>query len=116
MRLLIPLLAVAVLSAEESTTTFAKVQPILEASCVKCHGAKKPKHDLRLDSLEGVLKGGKELGPAAIAGKPDQSPLLKVLRLPADDEVSMPPKGKGEQLSDEQVALIRKWISEGAKP
>lgn len=116
MRYLIPLLAVAILSAEESATTYAKVKPLLDTACVNCHGSKKAKHDLRVDTVEGILKGGKKLGSAVVAGKPDESPLIKVLTMPRKEKLAMPPEGQGEPLTEEQVALVKKWISEGAKP
>lgn len=116
MRHLILILAVAAVAAEESPLTFSQIKPILETNCVSCHGAKKAKHNLRLDTVEGVLRGGKELGPGVVAGKPDESPLIKVLGLPRTNKLSMPPKDQGDPLSDEQVARLKKWISDGAKP
>ena len=54
---------------------FAKViQPMFDAHCVSCHGPKKEKGKLRLDSLELTLKGGKN--PTFTIGKPDSSMLL----------------------------------------
>ena len=35
------------------------IQPILQTTCVECHGPKKTKAQLRLDSAAGVLKGGR---------------------------------------------------------
>src|SRR5690242_761426 len=56
-----------------------KVRPVLAAQCYKCHGEAKQLGGLRLDTAEGVRKGGGR-GPVLIAGKPDQSLLLQVLR------------------------------------
>ncbi|MEI6247837.1 MAG: c-type cytochrome domain-containing protein, partial [Verrucomicrobiota bacterium] len=54
---------------------YAKViQPLFEAHCVSCHGPKKEKGKLRLDSLEATLKGGKN--PTFTLGRPDSSMLL----------------------------------------
>src|SRR5262245_61444854 len=57
------------------------VRPILVEHCYKCHSAqaqqdKKLKGGLRLDTKEGLLKGG-DSGPAVIPGKPADSLLLK---------------------------------------
>src|SRR5690349_8783385 len=52
-----------------------RVRPILATHCQKCHGAKKQRGDLRLDSREAVLRGG-DSGPAAVVGEPDRSLLL----------------------------------------
>src|SRR5689334_11104349 len=47
-------------SSRSGVTYAADIKPILDASCIKCHGAQKPKGKLRLDSLEGILKGGQD--------------------------------------------------------
>ncbi len=49
------------------------VRPLLAENCYSCHGDKKQKGGLRLDSLEAILKGG-ESGPAVVPGKPDGKP------------------------------------------
>src|SRR4051812_37121377 len=54
----------------------SKVRPVLVERCGECHGATgKVKGGLRLLSREGVLKGG-DGGPAAVAGKPEESALV----------------------------------------
>lgn len=89
------------------------IKPIFEKSCVKCHGPEKQKGDLRLESREATLKGS-EYGKVVEAGKIDKSPLLwSVARL--DEDTAMPPEGKDEPLTKEQVSLIRAWIEQGAK-
>ena len=50
-----------------------------------------------------------------IAGKPDESPLIKVCLLPRDDELAMPPQGKGEALTAEEIGGLKAWIAAGAK-
>ena len=94
--------------------TFAKdIQPLFEKSCIKCHGAEKQKAKLRLDSLEASLKGG-ENGESILKGDSAKSPLVwSVARL--DPDAAMPPDGKGEPLTKEQIGLIRAWIDQGAK-
>ena len=91
----------------------AKVQPLLAARCVECHGPQKAKHNLRLDSIDAILKGGKELGPAVIAGKPEESPLIKVVTMPRSEELAMPPKG--DALTAEEIAVLKDWIKARAK-
>ena len=89
------------------------VKAIFEKSCVKCHGAEKQKGKLRLDTREATLKGG-ENGESVIKGDSLKSPLtLSVSRL--DEDTAMPPDGKGEPLTPEQVGLVRAWIDQGAK-
>src|SRR5688500_14288021 len=86
------------------------VKPILEATCVSCHGPEKPKASLRLDSRAAALKGGDD-GAALVPGKPKESPLYSTTILPADHDDVMPPK---EQLTKEQTEILRRWIEEGA--
>jgi hypothetical protein len=93
------------------------IKPILDASCIKCHGAEKPKGKLRLDSLEGILKGGKD-GKAIEPGNSVKSALvLNVAHLGDEDDFMPPPKNKLglKQLTPEQIGLIRAWIDQGAK-
>jgi mono/diheme cytochrome c family protein len=106
--------AVAADEAAASLWT-SKVQPLLQERCFTCHGPTKQKHGLRLDSLEAILKGGKDYGPAIVAGKPDESPLIKVCTMPRDDEMAMPPQGKGDPLSAEEIGWLKAWIAAGAQ-
>jgi len=76
--------------------TFDKdIQPIFKASCVRCHGAERPRAQLRLDSLEGVLKGTK-MGPVLTAGDSAGSLLVKSVSQ-LDAETAMPPKPRGRR-------------------
>jgi len=90
----------------------AEIQPIFQASCAECHDGRKQKSGFRLDVRRLALKGG-ESGQAAVApGRPEESPLyLRVAALEGDGV--MPPKG--ERLPAAQVALLRRWIAEGAE-
>ncbi|MEY4385192.1 MAG: hypothetical protein RLY20_475, partial [Verrucomicrobiota bacterium] len=87
------------------------IRPILENSCFNCHGTQRPKGKFRLTQREFALKGGVN-GVDIIPGQSAKSPLiLMVAGLLPDSE--MPPPGKGEPLSDEQIALLRAWIDQG---
>jgi mono/diheme cytochrome c family protein len=87
-----------------------KVQPILAANCFACHShkEKKSKGGLMLDSRGAVLLGGDD-GAVVVAGKPDESLLIKAVTH-TDNAPRMPPKG---ELSVEQVAILREWIARG---
>lgn len=76
--------------AQKPGLTYANdIRPVLEQSCLRCHGTDRPKAGLRLDSLEGVLKGSKD-GKVVIPGQSQKSPLIiAVARL--DPEKAMPP-------------------------
>ena len=84
------------------------VRPLLAENCYSCHGPKKQKGRLRLDSIEAILKGG-ESGPALVPGKPDESLLVSAINYAGPE---MPPKGK---LPREKVAVLTRWVSSGAR-
>ncbi len=87
------------------------VRPIFEQHCYECHGDKKQKGGLRLDVKTAALKGGDSKGPDIVPGKAKQSPLLHLVTTEDEDEV-MPPKGA--RLNASQVAMLTRWIDEGA--
>jgi predicted CXXCH cytochrome family protein len=100
--------------AATRTVDFAKdIQPLLEKSCLKCHNPAQAKGKLLLDTREHALKGG-ENGPVILPNQSAKSTLIHLTaRLVEDSE--MPPIGKGEPLTKEQVALLRAWIDQGVK-
>jgi len=83
-------------AAPQKDITYAKdIKPLFEASCFRCHGEKEKKGGIRLDSLEAVLKGGKE-GKIVDVGNALKSPLLvSVSQL--DPESAMPPKPRARK-------------------
>lgn len=87
----------------------ARVQPLLEARCVSCHGPEKQKGGLRLDSRAAALKGG-DTGRSVVPGNPKESLLLQAVRH-VTPELGMPPK---EKLTPADVALLERWIRDGA--
>lgn len=98
--------------ASATQVDFARdIQPIFEASCLRCHGPEKPKSRFRLDNREDALKGG-ENGVDIIPGQSAKSPLIHYVAH-LDPDTEMPPKGKGDPLTKEQVGLLRAWIDQG---
>jgi uncharacterized membrane protein len=87
------------------------IEPILEAKCYSCHGARRQKGDLRLDGKDYILRGGKH-GDVVTSTPPDSSELYHRLLLPAEDKEHMPPKEK-PQLSSAEIDLIHSWINGG---
>jgi cytochrome c553 len=87
-----------------------KVRPVLAEHCLKCHSVegKKQRGGLALDSRAGLLKGG-DSGPALVAGKPNDSLLVKAVRY--SGELRMPPKGK---LPETVIADLEQWVALGA--
>jgi len=89
------------------------IQPILEASCLRCHGAEKPKGRFRLDTRAAALRGGDE-GVSILLGRSAESRLIHLVAR-IDPDQQMPPPGKGEPLTAEQIGRLRAWIDQGAK-
>jgi uncharacterized membrane protein len=88
------------------------IQPILRRRCSECHGAEKHKADLRLDTLEELLRGGQD-GPVLQAGQANKSPLIQCMLSGLDVDGHMPPEGQ-PQPTHEEIALIEWWINKGA--
>lgn len=112
--------------AQDKVNFEKQLLPVLEEKCIECHKApykdergrtKKPKSGLRLDGAWGYAKGGSiqedENKKVLTPGKPDESTLYSFTNLPEDDDLFMPPKG--DALTDEEKALLKRWIEEGAE-
>jgi MYXO-CTERM domain-containing protein len=81
---------------------------ILAAKCSKCHGAKKQKGKLRVDSVAALLRGGSE-GPAMVPGQPEKSTIIQRIKLPLGHDEHMPPP-KEPQLDAAEVAALSAWV------
>ncbi|MFM7242195.1 MAG: c-type cytochrome domain-containing protein [Opitutia bacterium] len=79
------------------------IQPLFDAHCVSCHGPKKEKGRLRLDSLEATLKGGKN--PTFTLGRPNSSMLLARVFLERGAGDVMPPKAERPLTEKQKEAL-----------
>ncbi len=88
-----------------------QILPILQRSCIECHGPDKQEGKLRLDTRAASVKGG-DSGAAIVPGKPNSSELLRRVALSKDHAEVMP--ARGEPLSAAQVSLLRDWIATGA--
>jgi len=89
----------------------SKIRPVLIQHCYSCHSeqAKKTKGGLRVDTRDGLRKGG-ETGPAVVPGEGKKSLLLDAIRHSRPD-LQMPPQAK---LPDGVIADFVKWIEMGA--
>ena len=88
-----------------------EVRAIFAHNCYQCHSENKQKGELVLENKEGVFKGG-ESGEVIVAGKPEESELYKRITLSPNDDKVMPKKGK--VLKDNEIALVKLWIQNGA--
>ncbi|MBS1932886.1 MAG: hypothetical protein JST96_02735, partial [Bacteroidetes bacterium] len=88
-----------------------QVRTVFAHHCYSCHGPLKMKGDLRLDSKEGIFKGGKN-GSVFTPGRPEKSELIRRVSLPANDKDVMP--SKGQRLSLNEIQVLSYWIRQGA--
>ncbi len=94
------------------------IRPILSENCFRCHGpdAKSRKAGLRLD-LPDAAKGELPESPgkfAIVPGKPNKSELMRRVTS-TDGDVVMPPRETHLSLSAQQIALLERWIDDGAE-
>ncbi len=87
------------------------VQPILQASCQGCHGAKAQMGQLRLDAKNAAFTGGLS-HKVVVPGQSAESTLYQRIA-GSSDQARMPMGAK--PLPAEQIALIKRWIEEGAE-
>ncbi len=96
---------------------FAKqIKPLLERSCVACHGANKQRSNFRLDSREAMLKGGNTGSAVVVPGKSAQSTLPDYVsgRVEGMEMPPMPKRNKFAAFTKEEAELVRAWIAQGA--
>lgn len=88
------------------------VRPILSDKCFHCHGPdpKTREGDLRLDTFEGATAAG-----AIVPGDPARSEVLVRIHATDPDDHMPPPKSKLGSLTATEVAILTRWIQEGAQ-
>lgn len=85
-----------------------EVVPILEKNCVECHGGKESKGGLSINTRELLMDAD-----VIELGKPEDSLFIEVLT-EEDPDLRMPPPDKKESLKPAEVAVLERWIAEGA--
>lgn len=88
------------------------IRPIFQANCVGCHQPSKDRGGYVMTDFKRLLAGGEE-AVAIVPGNPDESHLVKEITPDSNGEAEMPKKKPA--LHGTEIALIRRWISEGAK-
>ena len=106
------LCAVSLQLAAEPVDYMKEIKPILSTACYQCHSETQQKHGLRVDTAASAIKGGQS-GAAIVPGKSDESLLIKAVQGTAKDLARMP--YKKSPLDEEKIALLKRWIDEGAK-
>jgi mono/diheme cytochrome c family protein len=126
-------------ASKQADVTYEKdIHPIFDSECARCHGEQRPRNGLRLDTLDGVLKGSKDRKVVTPGHSETSSLVFAVADI--DGKIYMPPKPRPPRggmpganagtnapaarpmdnhpwkpLTAEQVGLIRAWIDQGAK-
>ncbi|MCO8121576.1 DUF1549 domain-containing protein [Stieleria sp. TO1_6] len=89
-----------------------QIEPVLRRNCFGCHQGAKQLGDYVMTDTHALVAGGESGQPAIVPGKPDESFLVQ--QITAVDSVAEMPKPPAKPLSDADVELIRRWITEGA--
>jgi uncharacterized membrane protein len=89
------------------------IQPILDAKCNGCHDEAKTKGKLRTDTYELLMQGGQDTVKTIIPGNVEGSLAIIRIELPKEEDEHMPPENK-DQMTPEELALIKAWIAAGA--
>jgi WD40 repeat protein len=103
---------VVTLNRKEPVRYTQDIEPILVNKCMFCHSGQVKEAKLDMGSYETLMKGGKS-GPPIVTSKSAESMLVK--RAGKTEKPFMPPKGE-EPLTSEELALIKLWVDQGAKP
>ncbi|MEA2553548.1 MAG: hypothetical protein QOJ65_1724 [Fimbriimonadaceae bacterium] len=97
-----------------SVVSFATVQPILTTNCLPCHSAANKKGGFVAGGYADVMKPA-EHGPVVIAGDPDKSLLIMVLKGPVAKPKLPQMPAKHAPLAAGDIQKIADWIKAGAK-
>ena len=94
------------------------IQPILSENCYHCHGpdsgTREPKKaPLRLDRMEDAFTPREDGKPVILKGNPAESVLVKRLH-ETDPDTVMPPPKSHKTMKPEEIAIIERWIEQGA--
>jgi hypothetical protein len=98
-------------SAPQKIDFARDIKPILEATCLRCHGPERPKSGFRLTDRVSALRGGVS-GVDILPGQSAKSPLIHNVAGLVED-MKMPPPGKAPPLTTNQISLLRAWIDQG---
>jgi hypothetical protein len=114
-----PPLVQAAVSLPEKVSFNEHVQPILSEYCYHCHGpdsgTREPKKSpLRLDRVEDAFVLRDDGTPVIIKGDPKKSLLVQRMHSKDPDEIMPPPKSH-KTMNADQIAVIERWIEQGAE-
>ena len=97
---------------DSNTTVYERaVSSIFEQKCVSCHGVDKIKGALQLNSVENIIKGGKN-GSVLIGLNGKVASLIERIHMPLNNDKHMPPDGK-LQLTPAEIGILSEWVKSG---
>ncbi len=102
--------------AGESIRYNRDVRPILSENCFACHGfdEKTREAGLRLDLADAAFAKGKDGRAAIVPGDAERSAAwMRIVSSDPDD--LMPPPDSHKKLDDEDKAVLKQWIEQGAR-
>jgi hypothetical protein len=92
------------------------IKPLLQRSCLACHGPQQQRSEFRVDSRAALLKGGSSGEAAVVPGSSAESPLIEYVSGRVEG-MEMPPVAKRSKflaMTEDEVDLLRAWIDQGA--
>ena len=117
LRSLVALWLAAQVSTSLAVINFEQdVLPIFQEKCFRCHSGRieDPAGGIRLDTAAAIMAGG-DYGSIVEKMQPEKSALFERMILPEGQRGIMPPTGKGDPATPDQLALVKQWIQEGAR-
>ncbi len=91
-----------------------QVRPILNKNCVACHGGVKKAGGISFIYRDLAITTAESGKAVIVPGDPDSSELIARV-LSDDPDLLMPPAVHGARLDDEEVQILRDWITQGAQ-
>ncbi|HEY9052785.1 MAG TPA: c-type cytochrome domain-containing protein [Gammaproteobacteria bacterium] len=99
----------------KSVSFSADIQPILSKHCLECHKKGEQGHEksgLSMDTYAELMSGTR-YGPVIVPGNSISSTLFRLIDHKANKAINMP--HDKSKIPDNEIALIKAWIDEGAK-
>ena len=117
MRLTLLILASSIpnLRAEEPVDFNRDIRPLLNKNCTTCHGGVKQAGEVSFIFREEALGKGESGKPVVVPGEPAASEMIRRIKSSDPDEKMPPPEEHPHGLEESQIALLERWIKEGAK-
>ena len=108
-----PLEATAAEASPPAVSYHRQIRPILQANCQGCHQPAKAEGGFVMTDIALMAKPGDSGSAGIVPGKPDESHLIAQITPDSSGQAEMPKTGK--PLASADIALIRQWITQGAK-